>query len=56
MCIRDSPQSEWKAVEDAAKVFWKEIAEEGELHAKIVKIFQDYNEVIGQAGPPYNFG
>ena len=30
--------------------------EEGELHAKIVKIFRDYNDVIGQAGPPYNFG
>ena len=43
-------------MEDAAKVFWNEIAEEGELHAKIVKIFRDYNDVIGQAGPPYNFG
>ena len=54
--LRSIPQSEWKAVEDAAKVFWNEIAEEGELHAKIVKIFRDYNDVIGQAGPPYNFG
>jgi TRAP-type mannitol/chloroaromatic compound transport system substrate-binding protein len=50
------PQEEWVVVEDAAKVFWNQVAEEGELHAKIVQIFRDYNDVIGKAGPPYTFG
>jgi len=54
--LRSIPQEEWKAVEDAAVKFWDEIAEEGEVHAKIVQIFRDYNEVISKAGPPYTFG
>ena len=47
------PAEEWKVVEDAAKVFWKEIAEQGETAAKVVKIFEDYNAIINKAGPPY---
>ncbi|MGX5720499.1 TRAP transporter substrate-binding protein [Shinella zoogloeoides] len=47
------PTEEWKVVEDAAKVFWKEIAEQSETAAKVVKIFEDYNGVINKAGPPY---
>src|SRR5690606_41613737 len=47
------PAEEWKAVEDAAKVFWKEISEQGETAAKVVKIFEDYNSIIEKAGPPY---
>jgi TRAP-type mannitol/chloroaromatic compound transport system substrate-binding protein len=54
--LRSIPQEEWKVVEDAAVKFWDEIAEEGEVHAKIVQIFRDYNEVISKAGPPYTFG
>jgi len=53
--LRSIPQSEWVQVEEAAKVFWDEIAEEGEVHAKVVKIFRDYNDVISKAGPPYSF-
>jgi TRAP-type mannitol/chloroaromatic compound transport system substrate-binding protein len=53
--LRSIPQKEWKTVEDAAVVFWDEIAQEGEVASKIVKIFRDYNEVIGNAGPPYSF-
>ena len=49
-----SPE-EWKPVEDAAKVFWDEIAETNETAAKLVKIFRDYNGVTSQAGPPYTF-
>lgn len=47
------PANEWKVMEDAAKVFWKEIAETGETAAKIVKIFEEYNAVLEKAGPPY---
>jgi TRAP-type mannitol/chloroaromatic compound transport system substrate-binding protein len=54
--LRSIPQDEWKVVEDAAKAFWDDIAAEAEINAKIVQIFRDYNEVIGQAGPPYTFG
>jgi TRAP-type mannitol/chloroaromatic compound transport system substrate-binding protein len=50
------PADEWAEVENAAKDFWTEIAEEGEVHAKIVQIFRDYNEVINKAGPPYTNG
>ena len=50
------PADEWAEVEDAAKEFWTEIAEEGEVHAKIVQIFRDYNDVINKAGPPYTNG
>ncbi|MFV0358708.1 TRAP transporter substrate-binding protein [Tropicimonas sp.] len=53
--LRSIPAAEWKAVEEAAIEFWDEIAQEGEVHAKMVQIFRDYNTVIGQAGPPYAF-
>jgi hypothetical protein len=36
-------------------VFWDEIAQEGEVHQKVVDIFREYNEVIGGAGVPYSF-
>ncbi|MDR1828528.1 MAG: TRAP transporter substrate-binding protein [Methylobacteriaceae bacterium] len=47
--------AEWKTVEDAAKDFWKEIAQTGETAAKIIKIFEEYNTVISKAGVPYTF-
>ena len=50
------PAEEWKAVEDAAKVFWKEISEQSETAAKVVKIFEEYNAVLEKAGPPYTNG
>ncbi|WP_294620850.1 TRAP transporter substrate-binding protein [uncultured Roseovarius sp.] len=53
--LRSVPASEWAEVENAAKEFWNEIAEEGEVHEKIVGIFREYNSVINQAGVPYNF-
>jgi TRAP-type mannitol/chloroaromatic compound transport system substrate-binding protein len=40
------PPAEWKQVEDAAKVFWDEIAAESETKAKVVSIFKEYNEVM----------
>lgn len=50
------PASEWIEVENAAKVFWDEIAQMNETSAKLVKIFREYNDVISKAGPPYTFG
>jgi TRAP-type mannitol/chloroaromatic compound transport system substrate-binding protein len=42
--LRSVPASEWKQVEDAAKVFWDEIAAESETKAKVISIFKEYNE------------
>lgn len=53
--LRSVPASEWAEVENAAKEFWDEIAQEGEVYEKIVGIFREYNSVINQAGVPYNF-
>ena len=53
--LRSIPATEWAEVENAAKEFWNEIAEEGEVHRKIVNIFKEYNSIINQAGVPYNF-
>ena len=50
------PAAEWKQVEDEAVKFWDEIAQTGETAAKIVKIFKDYNTIVGKAGVPYTCG
>jgi hypothetical protein len=47
------PQRNGPRSKNAAKDFWNEVAEEGEIQAKIVEIFREYNEVINQAGRPY---
>jgi TRAP-type mannitol/chloroaromatic compound transport system substrate-binding protein len=54
--LRSVPADEWSQVEDAAKVFWDEVAQEGEVHQKVVSIFREYNSVINQAGAPYTNG
>jgi len=51
--LRTVPAKEWKQVEDAAIEFWAEIAEEGEVAAKVVQTFKDYNGIINSAGFPY---
>ncbi len=56
LALRTVPANEWAEVEDAAKEFWNEIAEEGEIQQEIIGIFREYNEVINQAGPPYTNG
>ncbi|WP_425100726.1 TRAP transporter substrate-binding protein [Tropicibacter sp. S64] len=53
--LREVPSAEWKQVEEAAVKFWDEIAQEGEVHQKIVSIFREYNSVINSAGAPYTF-
>jgi len=48
------PQEEWKVVEDAAETFWSEVAEQGEVEARLVQIFRDYRVIINSAGYPYS--
>ena len=55
MQLTSIPDEEWKTVEDAAGVFWDEIAQESETKAKVVQIFKDYNEVMNKAGKPYRY-
>ncbi len=47
------PALEWKEVEDAALVFWDEIAQQSERSAKVVQIFKDYNAITSKSGTPY---
>ncbi len=56
LALRTVPAGEWAEVEDAAKEFWTEVAQEGEIQQKVVGIFREYNSVINQAGPPYTNG
>ncbi len=49
------PDEEWKTVEDAALKFWDEISAKSPRSAKVVQIFKDYNETMGNAGPPYRY-
>ncbi len=55
MELTSIPDDEWKTVEDAALVFWDEIAAESETKAKVVQIFKDYNNVMSKAGKPYRY-
>ena len=50
------PDEEWATVEAAARVFWDEIAAEGETQARVVQIFRDYNAAMDRAGRPYRYG
>jgi len=50
------PDAEWKTVEDAAKVFWDEIAAESPVKAKVVEIIKKYNADMEKAGRPYRYG
>lgn len=55
MKLTTIPDNEWKQVEDAAHVFWDEIAKTSPRCEKIVKIFREYNEVMVKAGVPYRY-
>jgi len=50
------PDEEWAQVEDAAQVFWEEIAAESETKRKVVDIFKKYNADMVKAGRPYRYG
>ncbi|MEE9586649.1 MAG: TRAP transporter substrate-binding protein [Hyphomicrobiaceae bacterium] len=47
------PDEEWKSVEEAAIKFWDEIAATSDRAGRVVKIFRDYNAVMGKASNPY---
>ncbi|MCQ0986585.1 TRAP transporter substrate-binding protein [Jiella marina] len=50
------PDAEWDTVEEKARTFWDEIAQESETKAKVVEIFKKYNEDMQKAGRPYRYG
>ena len=50
------PDAEWKTVEDAAHVFWEEIAKQTPRTAKVVEILKKYNADMEKAGAPYRNG
>jgi TRAP-type mannitol/chloroaromatic compound transport system substrate-binding protein len=56
MQLTTIPDAEWQQVEDAAVVFWDEIAAESETKAKVVEIFKQYNADMKKAGRPYRYG
>jgi TRAP-type mannitol/chloroaromatic compound transport system substrate-binding protein len=49
------PDAEWATVEDAAQEFWDEIAAEGDVQARVVEIFRNYNATMREAGRPYRY-
>ena len=56
MKLTTIPDEEWATVEQAARVFWDEIAAESEIKAKVVDIFKRYNDDMEKAGRPYRYG
>ena len=56
LTVQSIPANEWDEVEQAALEFWDEIAEEGEVAAKVVQTFKDYDQIREKAGGLYNCG
>jgi len=56
MQLTTIPDEEWATVEQAARVFWDEIAAESETKARVVQIFKQYNDDMEKAGRPYRYG
>jgi hypothetical protein len=55
MELTSIPDAEWQQVEDAAQVFWEEIAAESETKRRVVEIFRQYNADMQAAGRPYRY-
>ena len=55
MKLTSIPDEEWAQVEAKAREFWDEVAKEGEVQAKVVKIIKEYNAVMDKAGRPYRY-
>jgi len=49
------PDEEWAQVEQAAEVFWDEVAEQSPVRAKVVSIIKQYNQDMVKAGRPYRY-
>ena len=56
LALTSIPDAEWSGVEQAARVFWDEIAAESEVKAKVVGIIKAYNAAMDKAGRPYRYG
>jgi len=54
--VQSIPREEWNQVEQAAAKFWAEVAETGEVAAKVVQIFKDYDAVRQSAKGIYTCG
>lgn len=55
MELTSIPAEEWKTVEQAALVFWDEIAQQSPRSAKVVAILKEYVATMEAAGPPYRY-
>lgn len=55
MSLTTIPDAEWQQVEDAAHVFWDEIAAESDTKARVVEIIKKYNADMAAAGRPYRY-
>lgn len=53
MTLTTLPDADYKKIEDAAKIFWDEVAAESPTKAKVVEIIKKYNETMEKAGKPY---
>jgi TRAP-type mannitol/chloroaromatic compound transport system substrate-binding protein len=56
MQLTTIPDEEWQQVEDAAQIFWEEIAAESEVKARVIQFLKDYNATMREAGRPYRYG
>ncbi|MFV0512941.1 MAG: TRAP transporter substrate-binding protein [Jhaorihella sp.] len=56
MKLTSIPDAEWEQVEEAAKTFWDEIAQQSDTAARVVEKIKEYNVVMSKAGRPYRYG
>ena len=55
MKLTTIPAEEWKVVEDAALVYWEEVAKRSPRCAKVVEILKNYEKTMQAAGAPYRY-
>ncbi|MCB1364956.1 MAG: TRAP transporter substrate-binding protein DctP [Rhodobacteraceae bacterium] len=55
MKLTSIPDAEWDQVEEAAKTFWDEIAQQNDTAARVVEKIKEYNVVMRKAGRPYRY-
>ncbi|HEY0212543.1 MAG TPA: TRAP transporter substrate-binding protein [Paenirhodobacter sp.] len=55
MKLTTLPPEDYTKIEDAAKVFWEDVAAESPVKAKVVEIIKKYNDVMTKAGQPYRY-
>jgi len=55
MKLTTIPAEEWKVVEDAALIYWDEVAKKSERCARVVDILKKYEKTMQEAGAPYRY-